>query len=207
MDAAGQTRLPDIEAIRGLITGCIHRDRGNWADLLELFHPDGTIEVTWFAGLARDFVEGSRRMGESALRTKHLIANPFITFADDRAVAETNAMIVVENTDLDLGASTHNRFIDKVERRGGVWRIVHRASVYDFSTFASPYGPVDRHRTGARFPTEVCGAGVSVGAKWVYRRPRFRYPGQRLGTLDPRRCGPMARPSITVSTSPRATAV
>jgi hypothetical protein len=92
-------------------------------------------------------------MRESALRSKHLVSDPFITFADDRAVVETNAMIVVENTDLDLGASTHNRFIDQVERRGGVWRIAHRASVYDFSTFALPYGPVDIDTALARsFP-------------------------------------------------------
>jgi hypothetical protein len=57
MDATGQARLPDIEAIRGLMTGWIHRDSGNWAELLKLFHPDGTIEIAWFSGLARDFVE------------------------------------------------------------------------------------------------------------------------------------------------------
>jgi hypothetical protein len=155
MDAAGQARLPDIEAIRSLMTGWIHRDSGNWAELLELFHPDATIEVTWFSGLARDFVDGSRRMGESALRAKHLISDPVITFTDDRAVVETNAMIVVENTDLDLGASSHNRFIDQVERRGGVWRIARRDSVYDFSTFTFPYGPVDIDTALARrFPRE-----------------------------------------------------
>ena len=31
VDAAAPARLPDIEAIRGLMTGWIHRDRGNWA--------------------------------------------------------------------------------------------------------------------------------------------------------------------------------
>ena len=93
---AGQERLPDVEAIRGQMTGWIHRDRGNWAELLELFHPDGTIEVTWFSGLARDFVEGSRRMGESAFRAKHLISDPVIAFTGDRAVVETNAVIAVE---------------------------------------------------------------------------------------------------------------
>jgi hypothetical protein len=61
MDAAAPARVPDIEAIRGLMTGWIHRDSGNRAELLELFHPDATIGVTWFSGLAREFVEGSRR--------------------------------------------------------------------------------------------------------------------------------------------------
>jgi hypothetical protein len=34
--------------------------------LRELFHPDGTIEISWFEGLASDFVDGSLRMGEYA---------------------------------------------------------------------------------------------------------------------------------------------
>ena len=44
--------------------------------LRELFHPDGTIEVTWFEGLASEFVDGSIKMGASDARTKHLIAPP-----------------------------------------------------------------------------------------------------------------------------------
>jgi hypothetical protein len=155
MSPATSDRLPDIEAIRGLMTRWIHRDNGNWAELLELFHPDATIEVTWFSGLAREFVEGSRRMDRSAFRAKHLISDPVVTFTGDRAVVETNAVIVVENTDLDLGANTHNRFIDQVERRDRIWRIARRDSVYDFSMFALPYGPVDIDTALARtFPRE-----------------------------------------------------
>jgi hypothetical protein len=94
-------------------------------------------------------------MGGSALRAKHLICEPVITFNGERAVVETNAMIVVENTDLDLGANAHNRFIDQVERRGGVWRITRRDSVYDYSTFVFPYGPVAIDTDLARsFPRE-----------------------------------------------------
>jgi SnoaL-like domain len=152
---ANAARLSDIEAIRALMAGWIHRDNGNWAELADLFHPDATIEITWFSGLARDFVEGSSRMGQTTLRTKHFIAEPVITFAGDRALVETNAMIVGENTDLELGATTHNRFIDRVQRRGGIWRIAHRDSVYDFSSFTFPYGRVDIETALARgFPRE-----------------------------------------------------
>ncbi len=54
-----------------------------------------------------------------------------------------------------------------------------RDSVYDFSTFAFPYGPVDIDTAlGALFRAGACGAGVSVGSQWVYRRPRSRYTWQ-----------------------------
>lgn len=101
--------------IADLMTGWMHRDLAEWDKMLELFHTDGTIEVTWFEGLFTDFVKGSQRMGGSALVTKHLISSPMIEFHGDKAIAETNAMIVIENAQMRLGATVHNRFYDWVE--------------------------------------------------------------------------------------------
>ncbi len=74
------TRIEDRAAITDLMTGWMHRDLSEWDQLRGLFHPDATIAITWFDGLATDFVDGSARMGASDLRTKHLITNPSITF-------------------------------------------------------------------------------------------------------------------------------
>ena len=128
-------RLEDRAAIADLMTGWIHRDLSEWDLLRDLFHPGATIAITWFDGPATDFVAGSARMGASDLRTKHVIAGPSITFNGDRALVETNAMIIAENTALELGCTAHNRFLDRVEKRDGVWRISHRDSSYDLSYF------------------------------------------------------------------------
>nr|WP_275126348.1 nuclear transport factor 2 family protein [Streptomyces sp. SID7805] len=128
-------RIEDRAAIADLMTGWMHRDLGEWDRLRDLFHPGATIAITWFDGPAVDFVEGSARMGASDLRSKHLIANPSITFNGDRALVETNAMIMAENPALDLGCTTHNRFWDQVEKRDGTWRITRRESSYDMSSF------------------------------------------------------------------------
>ena len=106
----------------------------------ELFHPGGVIEITWFDGLFSDFVDASAGMAASDLRTKHLIGSPLITFNGHRALVETNAMIVEENVRLALGCTTHNRFYDRVERRGGAWKIVNRQSIYDMASFSFPTG-------------------------------------------------------------------
>src|SRR5438309_10016156 len=37
------------------MTGWIHRDLGEWDQLRSLFHPDATIDITWFTGKAGDF--------------------------------------------------------------------------------------------------------------------------------------------------------
>lgn len=136
--------LNDRLQITDLLTGWMHRDLGEWDQLRNLFHPDGTIEITWFEGLASDFVDGSMRMGASDVRTKHLIGTPVVTFNAEatRAIVETNAMIIGENVKLNLGCIGHNRFYDMAEKRDGVWKLFHRQSIYDMASFTFPLGVV-----------------------------------------------------------------
>jgi hypothetical protein len=149
------TRIEDRAAITDLMTGWIHRDLGEWDQLRGLFHPDATIAITWFDGLATDFVDGSARMGASDLRTKHLITNPSISFRGDRALVQTNAVIMGENTALDLGCTAHNRFWDRVDKRDGVWRIAQRESSYDMSSFSFLVGVQDIDEEAVRrYPRE-----------------------------------------------------
>lgn len=149
--------LQDRQAIADLQTGWIHRDLAEWDKLRALFHPDGVIEITWFEGLFSDFVNASAAMGRSDIRTKHVITAPVVTFNDagTRAVAETNAIIIAENPTIGLGCNGHNRFIDRIEKRAGVWRIVDRKSVYDMGTFTFPTGVVAIDpQVVARYPRE-----------------------------------------------------
>ncbi|MGP9434378.1 nuclear transport factor 2 family protein [Ewingella sp. AOP8-B2-18] len=147
--------LQDRQDIADLMTGWIHRDLAEWDQLLELFHDDGTIEVTWFEGLFSEFVKGSQKMGNSGFSTKHVIGSPVITFNGDRAIVETNAIIIGENASLGLGCNGHNRFYDLVEKRDGVWRIVKRQSIYDMGNFTFPVGVVDIDQaTVEKYPRE-----------------------------------------------------
>ncbi|ALG08083.1 nuclear transport factor 2 family protein [Kibdelosporangium phytohabitans] len=136
-------RVEDKQAISELMTGWMHRDLNEWDHLRGLFHPGARMEIAWFEGPATEFVAASEKMGHSDLRSKHLIANPVITFNGDKAVVETNAVLVAENVRLNLGFNVHNRFIDRVGKRDGRWGIVHRCSVYDNGTFTFPLGLVD----------------------------------------------------------------
>jgi hypothetical protein len=147
--------LDDRQQITDLMTGWIHRDLAQWDAMRALFHPEGTIEITWFEGLFSEFVDASAKMGASALKTKHLIGAPVVTFNGDKALVETNAMIVGENIELDLGCSVHNRFYDRVEKRDGLWKIVHRQSVYDMGGFVFPQGLVEIDKAvSKKYPRE-----------------------------------------------------
>jgi hypothetical protein len=142
METDMTANLEDRQAIADLMTGWMRRDLAQWEALRELFHADGMIEVTWFEGLFSDFVDASMRMGASDLRTKHVITPPVVTFHGDRAIAETNAIIVAENVRLGVGSMGHNRFYDRIEKRDGTWKIVYRQSIYDMASLTFPAGPV-----------------------------------------------------------------
>lgn len=147
--------LQSRQAIADLMTGWMHRDLARWDQLLGLFHPEVTIEITWFEGRFIDFVDGSQKMGHSDFKTKHFISSPIITFNGDKALTETNAEVIGYNDKLGFGCVTHNRFIDQIERRDGTWKIAKRQSIYDFSylTFTSPNVQINLNQL-ASFPCE-----------------------------------------------------
>jgi SnoaL-like domain len=132
-----QSYLEDRLSIADLMTGWIHRDLGEWDQLRNLFHPDATIEVSWFAGKASDFVDGSMKMGASDVKTKHVITSPVVTFNGDKAIAETNAIVVGDHAVLGVGCEGHIRFYDCVDKRDGVWKIVDRQAIYDTACLPS----------------------------------------------------------------------
>lgn len=150
-------QLQDRLALNDLMIGWIHRDLSEWDRLRELFHPDATIEITWFEGLASEFIDGSIRMRASDIRTKHVITSPVVTFSScgNKAILETNAMVLADNAKLNVGCECHNRFYDMAEKRDGVWRLFRRQSIYDMGTFIFPLGPVEIDQSvAAKYPRE-----------------------------------------------------
>ncbi len=111
----------------------LYRDQGRWPELLATFTPDGQIAVSWFSGGFAEFVERCRQAFEAGQRSKHQIFPSRVRLAGDRAVAETNIAILVRQkiggvlTDM----TSYARFLDRVERVSGVWRIVERTAIYE----------------------------------------------------------------------------
>jgi hypothetical protein len=129
-------------AITERVHGWIYRDLGEWDALRDLFHPDGIIDISWFNGTADEFVEASKRMSRSPFQSKHMMSTPLTTIRGERAIAETNAIIIGENAELGLGVCVHCRLYDRFEARGGTWKIVVRQAIYDFANFTFPRGPI-----------------------------------------------------------------
>jgi len=53
--------------------------------------------------------------GRVRLQAKHVITSPAVIFNGDKAIAETNAIVVGDNAVLGVGCEGHARFYDRVE--------------------------------------------------------------------------------------------
>jgi hypothetical protein len=112
----------------------LYRDQGKWPELLATFSPDGQISVSWFSGAFSEFVERSRQGFEAGQRSKHQIFPSLVRLAGDRAVAETNVVILVRQKigDVLTDMTSFARFLDRLERTSsGTWRIVERTAIYE----------------------------------------------------------------------------
>ena len=112
------------------------RDGDDWETLAACFHDDATIHLSWMSGSAADFLAGSKRMAANkkpGTHTKHQIGGPYVLVDGDRAFARchVNLFTRVELDGYEFDFQAWFQFLDRIERRDGVWRILDRTAVYE----------------------------------------------------------------------------
>jgi len=134
------------------------RDQGRWAELAAAFAPEGEIAVSWFRGPHDEFVERCRQSFTAGTRSKHLLWPATVEVAGDRALAETNVVILVRQSiaGILVDLTSNARFLDRLERRGR-WMIVERAAVYERDRLdpvepSAAFEVMMREADAARFP-------------------------------------------------------
>jgi hypothetical protein len=143
------------------------RDQGRWDDLAATFHPGGQIHVSWFRGAFPDFIERCRQ-NHGKVRSKHLFWPPTVRLAGPRALSEVNANILVRQTiaGVEVDLTSVARFIDRLERRDGVWRMVERVTLYEQDR-------LDPVEPSAKF-AELMASGEAAKFPAPYRYMGFR---------------------------------
>jgi SnoaL-like domain len=155
----------DRDAIGEVIAAYAHAiDRHRWEIMEHLFHDDATFAFGTVQGDWRGFVEQARAIIEPCVATQHLLGQSLISDGGpDLAHAETymTAMHIVpagypEAVFPDRGeeysAIIAGRYVDRFERRDGVWKIAHRTGVYDWREYRE-IGEASL----ASLPAEACG--------------------------------------------------
>jgi hypothetical protein len=133
--------LPDLSAVSDKIACAdviqnwgVFRDQGRWKELRATFTPDGHISVSWFRGPFEQFVERCRAsFGAGHSWSRHHLFAPTVTVNGDRATAETPVIIRVRQPfgGIAVDLTSCSRFLDRLERHDGRWRIAERAAIYE----------------------------------------------------------------------------
>ena len=158
MDAERLARLERL-ADRQDILDCLIRfsrgmDRFDRELFLSAFHPDATIAAGVFVGGPKPLYDWASALHEQGqVATHHNLLNLTCEIEGDTAHTETNYLFVGRNRD-DTNWIAGGRYIDRLERRDGAWRIALRTNLIEWSgvipTMPLPFADVpDIHGNGA----------------------------------------------------------
>lgn len=128
--------LHDRQAIRDIVMRYSRGvDRQDKALLLSCYHADAIDDHGMFVGPAADFFDWTDPSHLCMFRThQHVIANHLCEIDGDTAHCETYYFFVgmtKENNRLEMSGG---RYVDRMERRGGEWRIAARKCVVEWGT-------------------------------------------------------------------------
>jgi ketosteroid isomerase-like protein len=127
--------LLDREEIRDLVTRYAHAvDRRAWQEVARCFAPDATADYGYFAGALPDVLAHIRAGIEGFTTTMHFVANHLAEVHGDAATAETYALCIhrAARGDTVREVTVALRYLDRLARTAGGWRIAHRDVAVDF---------------------------------------------------------------------------
>ena len=100
------------------------------------YHPDATDNHGQFVGRASDFIPSAIEGLKRDLSTKHYVTNELIDLSDDIAYVESYVLAVHHRASKEGGLINlvaAARYIDRFEKRSGVWKIADRKVVADWA--------------------------------------------------------------------------
>jgi hypothetical protein len=122
----------EIQMLMNLLARAV--DRCDVELIKSCYWEDGYEAHHMFNGTPFDFADYIADILAKIPNVRHEIGYPMITFDGDRAFAETK-YDTVSRVPLGDGRfvdfTNEGRYLDILERRGGVWKIFHRHLVYD----------------------------------------------------------------------------
>lgn len=98
------------------------------------FHDDAIDDHGFFNGSAQEFAEkAAGNLGGMFTATRHYMTNEYVELAGDGATSEIYVLcqlrLLKDGEKYDVTA--HCRYLDRLERRDGVWKISYRQLVSD----------------------------------------------------------------------------
>ncbi len=136
-----EARLDIADILYNYARAC---DRADQAMMRDCFWPESTHKHGRFDGASSEFVGFAFGIISAMKYTAHHISNPAIEVHGDRAFSECYYMAHhrrdVANGQGEEDVFLEGRYLDLLERRGGVWKIIRRRGLSDFTSSPIPAG-------------------------------------------------------------------
>ncbi len=135
IDSALQILLDKQEIHEVIMRYCRAIDRCDEELLRSVYHSDAWDDHGQFKGKASDFIPIClKALRQDFLSTMHAICNELVEVDGDRAYSESYFIayhrIMKEGAEHELVLG--GRYVDRFERRDGVWKIAHRVVAYEW---------------------------------------------------------------------------
>ncbi|KRB84072.1 hypothetical protein ASE00_22485 [Sphingomonas sp. Root710] len=109
-------------------------DRCDEALLASVFHPDAVFDVPGGGPVSQWMPAILTELRENLASTAHNFSNEFDEISGDVAVGESYLLLyVLGKGDNPVETLSGGRYLDRYERRDGVWKIAHRRFVEDWT--------------------------------------------------------------------------
>ncbi len=158
-----RAELADRAAIAEILAlHCRGVDRADEAALKSCYWPDATTAYGEAAVPAHPFCSQLASAITAYAQTHHMVTNSLFVFDGDRAQVETMllAFHYRESADGDDSEMTYlGRYLDDFEKRGDVWKIMHREPVMSWSqnsraTHDADHPALSALRRAGRYPDD-----------------------------------------------------
>lgn len=110
-------------------------DRHDWEAMRGIFHDNATVDYGFYAGPVAGFLEALPRALGIYVRHLHSVVNGLYVVEGDRGEGES---YLAANAQTAAPEAQHHafggRYLDRFEKRDGVWRILERTVVHDWLT-------------------------------------------------------------------------
>jgi hypothetical protein len=153
-DESLSATIAELKA-RADITEVCHRycralDRVDDPLLRSVFHPNSTHQHGPFRGSSSDFCGFAIELLRELVRTQHLLGNVSVELKGDVAYVESYfqayhriargkegaGVFVRHDKSVDEDIIIGGRYIDRFERRAGVWKIAHRTGLHEWEQWS-----------------------------------------------------------------------
>jgi hypothetical protein len=134
-DLQGLTALLERDKIRDCVVRLARgEDRRDAAMISAAYWPDSMTYYGVFAGTFPEYLAWVVPGADAIPCTQHVLGQSFVQLEGDTAKVETQ---VISYHRVNLGSQEHDtvvggRYLDRMEKRDGEWRIANRMMLYDW---------------------------------------------------------------------------